>query len=147
MSKEHVIILRDDVTDVAGEGVKTIEFIHEGVTYEAEMDAEARESYTAFLASYVEVARKVTKKPKAKATTAPKTAPAPPEKTPDYEKEYRARVRAWAKDNGKDCPIRGRIPQDLLDEFELAARSTTDPDWPAKAAVEQRARAMNGIAT
>ncbi|MCP9988269.1 Lsr2 family protein [Streptomyces sudanensis] len=32
-------------------------------------------------------------------------------------------MRAWARDNGYDVPMRGRIPREILDAWEQANRT------------------------
>lgn len=110
MAQKNVTILIDDLTgkeltDGTGE---TVQFGLDGTTYELDLDTKGAERLRSALTTYVAAGRRVTTsrgaaRPRRARTTSDASA-----------------VRAWAASNGIQVSDRGRIPSDVLAQFEAA---------------------------
>lgn len=109
MAQKVTIQLVDDVD--GSEATETVAFGLDGRDYEIDLNGENAEKLRASLADFVGVARGVKKSGRAKSKTgAPKSGSGVDPKA----------VRTWARDNGIDCPDRGRVPSSVTDQY-LAA--------------------------
>lgn len=84
----------------------TVTFGLDGVTYEIDLTEQEQEKLRDVLAKYVGAARPL-KGGKAKARKA-QSGPSPKD------------IRAWAADNGVEVPARGRIPEDVREQYVAA---------------------------
>ena len=99
---------------------ESVEFAHDGVSYEIDLSEENAEKLRDALASYVASARRVdggrrgarakVAKP-AKAARGSRTAP---------DREQTAAIREWARSNGYEASERGRLSATVLSAFEAA---------------------------
>jgi hypothetical protein len=114
MAQRTVIRLVDDLDDteiVDGAG-ETVDFALDGRQYEIDLTNKHADDLRAALDGYVRAARKVgSRQNRARATGAKGAAPV------DYSPQA---VRAWAKANKIKVSPRGRIPQNVVDQFRAA---------------------------
>ncbi len=113
-AQRTIIRLIDDLDDteiVDGAG-QTVRFALDGRQYEIDLTNEHAEEMRAALDRYVQAARKVGgRQARTKATDAKPAAPV------DYSPRA---VREWAKANKIIVSPRGRIPQNVVDQFRAA---------------------------
>src|SRR5437899_2631630 len=95
------VILVDDLTNQESESVKTVIYMVNGAYYEIELSDESMAKFDKALAPYIKVSRAASRI-RAVAVTA---------------LDESQKIRAWARDNGKDISERGRIPQEIVDEY------------------------------
>lgn len=105
MAERVVTILTDDLD--GGPGDETIEFGLDGEHYEIDVSNAHANALRTSLQPWLAVARP--------AGTAPRAAP----RQVQVAADPRA-VRAWATARGITFPSKGRIPQDVVDQFHLA---------------------------
>lgn len=105
MAQRVVTILADDVD--GGPGDETIVFGLDGDVYEIDLSTTHAKQLRGELSRWVQVART--------AGTAPRAAPRQVEVAADPRA-----VRAWATARGIAFPSKGRIPQDVVDQFHAA---------------------------
>ncbi|OZM71839.1 nucleoid-associated protein Lsr2 [Amycolatopsis antarctica] len=95
---------------------ETVSFELDGITYEIDLSAENADELRDALARYVEYGRRIGGR-KRKATRAASPA-ATPELTQAESRQLNKKIRAWAIDNGYEISERGRIPADVIDDYE-----------------------------
>jgi hypothetical protein len=120
MAKKVVLI--DDVTgDVIDEGLgKTIEFSFDGTHYTIDLSVQSADQFKSDLSKWIKAAAEV-EAPR-RATTTARRRGAPPGGS-GRSKEELANVREWLNKHGHEVSSRGRIPQNLLDEYDKAHTS------------------------
>jgi hypothetical protein len=102
----RVLIRREDDLD-GSEATETIQFGIDNVEYEIDLSADNAAKLRESVASYVDKARKVGGRTrKASATVTPLV-------------DTKA-VRAWAQANGIELAKRGRIPTDVISQYQAA---------------------------
>lgn len=104
MAKHTKITLIDDID--GSEAVKTVEFTYNNRSYEIDLSEENLIALDAAIEPFVQGARD---------TTAPKRSTG----RPRADKEKSARIREWARSQGIDIGVRGRIPSDVRRAYEV----------------------------
>jgi hypothetical protein len=105
-------VLIDDLTgmELAPGAGETITFSLDGVSYEIDVDAKGAKQLRNGLAQYVGAGRKTSR---SRSTRSPRRTKAKSPSDP-------ATIRAWASANGLAISSRGRIPADVVAQFEAA---------------------------
>lgn len=106
MATRTITTWTDDVDGSRAE--HTVTFALDGVTYELDLSEANRAALRASIARYSAAARRVRH-----------GIAAPTPVRVDAGVDTRA-VRQWARVRGIDLPARGRIPQDVIDQFHAA---------------------------
>jgi len=106
------VVFEDDLTgeEVPEDQIQTVEFAVDGVTYEIDLSPTNREKFAKDMEIYIQSARKTGKTRKGRATTAAN-------KVTDVDAKT---IREWAANLGIDIPARGRIPQEVRQQYEQA---------------------------
>lgn len=106
--------LRDDVTALE-QALSGIEDRKRATARQAAAKAKARAEVERLQRELAEAKKRLKcgapSRPKAKATTSATTSSTPSDA---------ARIRAWARDNGVDCPAVGRVPAAVREQYENA---------------------------
>jgi sRNA-binding protein len=107
MAQKVQVLLVDDLD--GSQADETVTFGLDGVAYEIDLSSSNAGQLRGELAQYVEHARKASAAPvrRRRARTG-------------AGREQSARIREWAKAHGKKISERGRIPADILAEYEAA---------------------------
>ena len=107
MAQKVQVLLVDDLDGSQAE--ETVTFGLDGVAYEIDLSSGNADKLRNELSQYVEHARKAAAAParRRRARTG-------------AGREQSARIREWAKQHGKKISERGRIPADILAEYEAA---------------------------
>ena len=95
------------------EGADTRTFSFDGVDYEIDLNDKNYKTMTKDFARYVDSARRAKVKGRRKRTETRSDAP----KAPTGSKEQNDAIREWAIKRGKKVATRGRIPRDIINEF------------------------------
>jgi hypothetical protein len=115
VARREVVILEDDLE--GGTADETVKFALDGVQYEIDLSkknaAKLRESFADFIAHSRRVGRGGVVVGGRAAARARGSAAA--------DREQNKAIRAWAKRKGKNISDRGRIPQEIVDEFNADA--------------------------
>ncbi|ACQ79903.1 iron-regulated LSR2 protein precursor [Beutenbergia cavernae DSM 12333] len=106
MVQKTVVHLTDDVD--GGPAQHTLTFALDGVGYEIDLSEQNAGRFRQSLAPFVRAARR--------AGTPRRPVPVHVE-VDSYDPQA---VRAWARSRGIDLPPRGRIPQDVVEQFHAA---------------------------
>ncbi|MBO0820118.1 MAG: Lsr2 family protein [Nocardiopsaceae bacterium] len=107
MAQKVQVLLVDDLD--GSQADETVTFGLDGVAYEIDLSSGNAGQLRGELAQYLEHARKASPAParRRRARTG-------------AGREQSARIREWAKAHGKKISERGRIPADILAEYEAA---------------------------
>jgi hypothetical protein len=103
-----VVHLIDDVD--GGEADETVNFSLDGVEYAIDLSAGNADGLRKALAEFVSVARRTGKLAKAGKTQV----------KPGGDRAQNQAIREWARRNGHQVSERGRIPSDLIAQFQAA---------------------------
>lgn len=109
MAQKVQILLTDDID--GSEAVETVSFGLDGSVFEIDLSEKHANSLRKSLAEYIEHARKASggqqsrRRRSARSTT---------------NRERSAEIRDWAKERGFKVSERGRIPANIMAEFEQA---------------------------
>lgn len=95
----------DEVIDGDGE---TIEFAYRGARYSIDLTGQEAQAFDAAITTYIEHASKIASGRGGRRATGTSAGP----KASD--------IRAWAQKAGLDVPSRGRIPQEIKEQYEAA---------------------------
>lgn len=116
MAKEVITKLVDDLDGGAAD--QTVEFGLDGASYEIDLSNRNAAKLRVALASYIEAAAKL---PAAKRTVGRRAPGRPgPKKTVTAEVADNATIRVWAARNGFDVAERGRVPANVVEQFNAA---------------------------
>lgn len=109
MAQRVVTQLISDLTgdDIAEGKGQTIEFAYRGASYSIDLTDKEAAGFDKSIAMYVDHATKLGGRKRPTATSSRGYSP----------KE----VRGWAKDQGIEVPERGRIPADVLKQYQQAS--------------------------
>lgn len=109
MAQKKVTVFVDDLTgkELSASSVETVRFSLDGVGYELDVDRSTAEQLRASMSPFVAAGRRLPGGGMVGSRRV-KTAAAP------------TAVRAWAAANGVKVSDRGRIPADVLSQFEAA---------------------------
>ena len=105
MAQKVQVLLVDDID--GSEATETVTFGLDGVAYEIDLSRATRPD-AGELAQYVEHARKAG------------SAQSPPPPANGAGREQSARIREWASTHGHKVNERGRIPANIVAEYEAA---------------------------
>ncbi|WP_446217269.1 histone-like nucleoid-structuring protein Lsr2 [Micromonospora sp. IBHARD004] len=114
MAKQIIHKLVDDLD--GGDADETVKFALDGVQYEIDLSTSNAEKLRDVFAPYVGAGTKVGR---GGVVVGGRAARGRGGATADRE-QNRA-IRAWAKKSGKDISDRGRIPQEIVDEYHSKA--------------------------
>ena len=107
MAQKVQVLLVDDLDGSTAD--ETVTFGLDGVSYEIDLSSGNAGKLRNELAQYVEHARKTTAAPARRRRT-----------RSGAGREQSARIREWAKQHGKKISERGRIPAEIVAEYEAA---------------------------
>lgn len=108
MAQKVQVLLTDDIDGT--EAVETVSFSLDGLSYEIDLSEAHVRKLRKDLERYVEHARKATGQPRRRRART----------TPNRERS--AEIRNWAKGRGYKVSERGRIPANIVTEFERSER-------------------------
>ena len=115
VARREVVVLEDDLE--GGSADETVKFSLDGVQYEIDLTAKnaarLRESFADFIAHGRRVGRGGVVVGGRAAARARGSAAA--------DREQNKAIRAWAKRKGRNISDRGRIPQEIVDEYNADA--------------------------
>src|ERR1700758_4994472 len=111
MAQRIQTLFIDDID--GGDADGTVRFALDGTDYEIDLNAKHTEELRGVLADYVAHARKVS-------GTARR---APRGRRASADTVNTTKVREWAKENGLDVKERGRVPGDIVAQYQAAVRS------------------------
>ena len=131
MAQKTVVLLQDDID--GSEAAETITFSLDGVSYEIDLSSSNAGNLRAALAPYVGSARRTGGRaaPKRRTGGAPARA----------DREQLAAIRTWARSRGMDVNDRGRIPRNIVDQYNNAASAPPEPEHEPAPAPTPRRRA------
>ncbi|HZN77249.1 MAG TPA: Lsr2 family protein [Micromonosporaceae bacterium] len=112
MARREVVVLEDDLD--GGNAAETVRFSLDGTFYEIDLSAKNAKKLRDSLASYVAVGRKVGRGGLAAGRGRGRASSA-------VDREQNKAIRAWAKKAKKHVADRGRIPQEIIDEYHAKA--------------------------
>lgn len=107
MAQKVQVLLVDDLD--GSEASETVTFGLDGVSYEIDLSSGNAVQLREELAHYVEHARKTASAATAARRRRPRSGAG---------REQSARIREWAKANGYEVNARGRIPANIVAEYE-----------------------------
>lgn len=110
MAKRVIEHFVDDI-DGSEKDVETFTFALEGTSYEVDLGPKNAGKLRDALAPYIEAGRKVGRTGRTAATKSSSGKNSP---------EFLASVREWAKKNKIDVAPRGRIKQEVIDQYNAA---------------------------
>jgi hypothetical protein len=115
MAQRTVVTLEDDID--GGSADETVTFALVGVTYEIDLNNKNAAALRDALAPYVGAGRRTGGRTSggSRARTSRASAPAAPARRNDS-----ASIREWARENGYTVSDRGRIPSNVIEEYEKA---------------------------
>ncbi|MEU1686069.1 Lsr2 family protein [Micromonospora sp. NPDC005707] len=114
MAKQIIHKLVDDLD--GGDADETVKFALDGVQYEIDLSASNAEKLRDVFAQYIANGTKVGR---GGVVVGGRAARGRGGATAD--REQNKAIRTWAKNNGKDISDRGRIPQEIVDEYHAKA--------------------------
>jgi len=115
VARREIVVLEDDLD--GGKADETVKFALDGIQYEIDLSEKNAQKLRTVFADYVGHGRKVGRGGvvvggrAASRTRGGATA----------DREQNRAIRAWAKRKGKSISDRGRIPQDIVDEYNADA--------------------------
>jgi hypothetical protein len=113
MAKQIIHKLVDDLDN--GDADETIKFSLDGVNYEIDLSAKNAAEMRKAFAKYIDNGSKVGRAGPMAAARAPRAGRGGGAAVND--REQNKAIRAWAKKQGYDISDRGRIPQEVQDEY------------------------------
>lgn len=114
VAKEVFTRLIDDLD--GGEAAETVSFGLDGYTYEIDLSTKNATKLRNALASFVESGSRVS----GRASVSPRTS-ARPRVTASAGREQNQAIREWAQRKGYDVAPRGRIKQEIVDQYQKTA--------------------------
>lgn len=116
MAQKVLVQLVDDLDGTSSEGIETISFGLDGVTYEIDLNEDNASTLRDHLAEFIGSATRTGGR--AKRGTATREGAA---NGSGRTREQTQAIRDWAKKNGHDVSNRGRIPAAVIEAFEAEA--------------------------
>ncbi|SOC51109.1 histone-like nucleoid-structuring protein Lsr2 [Ornithinimicrobium cerasi] len=110
--KVQTILVSDLSGAELGEDGQTVKFGFLGVDYEIDLSQKEADEFAGTLQKYLDAGRRVGGR---RQTGAPSTTRRDPSQT--------KAIKSWLDEKGIDYPKRGRLPQNLIDQWEQAHRS------------------------
>jgi hypothetical protein len=108
MAQKISVLIVDDID--GGEAAETIRFGLDGAQYEIDLSAGHAEGLRTLAAPYIASARKVAGAARRPARTANTT----------VNRTSPAKIRDWAKEQGIEVNDRGRVPAEIVAQYETA---------------------------
>jgi sRNA-binding protein len=102
MSQKVQVLLEDDLT--GGQAQETIRFGLDGTSYEIDLNRRNAKKLRLSLEEYVKHARRIRARGRRRQRAA--------------RRERSADIRRWAKESGIQISDRGRIPTDVVEQYE-----------------------------
>lgn len=112
MAKQIIHKLVDDLDN--GDADETIKFAFDGVNYEIDLSAKNAADMRKAFAKYIDKGTRVGRASAVAAARAPRSGRGG---VAVNDREQNKAIRAWAKKQGYDISDRGRIPQEVQDEY------------------------------
>jgi Lsr2 len=106
MAQKVTVTLEDDLT--GGPADETMRFAVDGTDYEIDLSAKNAAAFRTLLALYIEHARRAGRAPARRAGRTAAT------------RQRSGDIRAWAKQHGVAVSERGRIPANVVEQYETA---------------------------
>lgn len=135
MAKEVITKLIDDLDNT--EAAETVTFGLDGVSYEVDLSNKNSAKLRTALEQYIAAGTRVGK--------VKRNGSRPPQNTADRERS-RA-IREWARRQGKDVSDRGRIPEEIVLEYDRAQRAPQPVKEKPKRATKRATTAKKADAT
>jgi hypothetical protein len=107
MATKVTVALEDDLD--GGPAVETVRFAVGGAEYEIDLNKKNAAAFRRKLAPFIEHARRAGRGPRRRGGR------------PAVSRERGAAIRAWANEHGVPVSARGRIPADVVAQYEAAA--------------------------
>lgn len=105
MAQKTQILYVDDIDGSEAEG--TLRFGYSGVDYEIDLNQTHADEFANAIAPYLQAARKVSARRSARGTARP-------------VRHNQSDVREWARAQGLKVSDRGRIPAEVMNQYEAA---------------------------
>ncbi len=113
MARREMVVLEDDLD--GGDAAETVRFAIDGTSYEIDLNTKNAKKLRDSLANYVAAGRKVGR---GGLTVGGRTARG---RGAASDREQNRAIREWAKKAKKNISDRGRIPQEIVDEYHAKA--------------------------
>jgi len=106
MAARTLVQMLDDLDGT--EATHTIRFSVDGRNYEIDLNDKHEQQFRKALEKWVANARRVNSAHRRQSRPNPE------------DTALRREIREWARENGYDCPVKGRIPQAVIDAWNAA---------------------------
>ena len=131
MARTTTVQLIDDID--GSQAAETVRFAVDGRTYEIDLSTEHAEGLRHSLEPFVAVARRA-----GPVDASPRRGQGRHGRPPGGDSSG---VRAWAKENGVPVSPRGRVPQDVVDQYTSAQQAPVAQPAPAESGTAEPAPA------
>ncbi len=119
MAQSITVMLIDDLDQ--SEAAETVRFGVDGTAYEIDLSARHASELRSMAGRYISAARRIRPAPsRARQQHQPRT-------RTQMDREQSRRIRTWAMGKGLLASPRGRIPQQVVDEYEATMRVASAP--------------------
>ena len=115
MARREIVVLEDDLD--GGKADETVKFALDGVQYEIDLSDKNATKLRGAFADYISHSRRVGRG----GVVVGGRAAARARGSAATDREQNKAIRTWAKRKGKAISDRGRIPQEIVDEYNLDA--------------------------
>lgn len=122
MSKRVEIILEDDIDGTTA--TETVSFGLDGASYEIDLNDEHATELRDALAKFIGAGQKVSGRSRSSRSTSSNRGAST---SNGSEGPSPKEIREWAVANGRDVPMRGRVPEDVREAYFLAKNITDAP--------------------
>lgn len=112
MARREIVVLEDDLD--GGTADETVKFALDGMNYEIDLSEKNAAKLRTALAKFLQHSRRAGRSGVVRQSHAGR-GPARP------DREQNKAIRGWAKRKGKPISDRGRIPQEIIDEYNADA--------------------------
>lgn len=116
MARREIVVLEDDLD--GGDAAETVKFALDGVQYEIDLNGKNAGKLRDAFAPYVSAGRRVGR---GGVVVGGRAAAARGRGGTVSDREQNRAIRAWAKKAGRQISDRGRIPQEIVDEYHKKA--------------------------
>ncbi|HZN74459.1 MAG TPA: Lsr2 family protein [Micromonosporaceae bacterium] len=116
MARREIVVLEDDLD--GGDAAETVKFGLDGVQYEIDLNSKNAGKLREAISPYVTAGRRVGR---GGLTIGGRAASARSRGGATSDREQNKAIRSWAKKAGKPISDRGRIPQEIVDEYHKKA--------------------------
>jgi Lsr2 len=115
VARREIVVLEDDLE--GGKADETVKFSLDGVQYEIDLSEKNAKKLRDAVATYVASGRRVSRG----GVVVGGRAAARARGSAAADREQNKAIRAWARRKGRDISDRGRIPQEIVDEYHADA--------------------------